>query len=230
VLDRLFVGEAIAAETKEHVKGCERCGARMGEREAAAAAFAKDAGLDVLVGRTARRTGMPVWRKVSIAGGAVAAAAVVALVVIPRERAAPTGDGIRTKGGRVSLGLVVKHLDGKIEEATPPVQLSPGESIEFEVSARTAGYVAVYDVDRSGSSVFVQPRRIEAGPRQLLDGSIVLDDVLGKERIFAILCEAPIDLDAVKAVDAERTVELALPAGCEQASVLIEKVAKTDQR
>jgi hypothetical protein len=226
----LFVGEVIADPAREHVKTCERCVGRIGEREAAAAVFAKEAGLDVLVGRTVRRTGMPVWRKVSIAGGAVAAAAVLALLLIPREHAAKVGDGVRIKGGRVSLGLVVKHLDGRIEAAVPPVRLSPGEAIEFEISARSAGYAAVVDVDQTGSSVYAQLRRIEAGPRQLLDGSIVLDDALGKERIFAILCDGPIDLSVVKAMNAERTVELALPAGCDQTSIVIDKVPAADPR
>jgi hypothetical protein len=230
VLDRLFVGEAIAPEAREHVKECERCVGRIGEREAAAAVFAKEAGFEVLVERSVRRTRMPVWRKVSIAGGAVAAAAALVLLLIPRERAAQNGDGVRTKGGRVSLGLVVKHLDGRIEAAVPPVRLSPGEAIEFEITARKPGFVAVYDVDHNGSSVYAQPRRIEAGPRQLLDGSIVLDESLGKERIFAVLCDGPIDLGAVKALDPEQMVELPLPAGCDQASVLIEKVPAADPR
>jgi hypothetical protein len=232
VLDRHFVGELTDASLTAHLAGCARCTERIAERERLAASFASDVGLDVLVGAAARTVRRNRLRPVLIGAGALAAAAAVVLVVThkPSEDDVPT---VRTKGG-LSLGLVAKHLDGRIEALTSPAQLAPGEAIEFELSTRVAGFVGVVGVDAAGViSPYVPSRRLAAGGHQMLDGSVVLDATLGAERIFAVMCETEIEMDVI--VERARSalarvggnpaqIELlALPATCSQTSFLIEK-------
>jgi hypothetical protein len=246
VLDRLFVGELADSShdgVREHVGTCVRCSGRLDDRKAAAATFASDVGLDLRVAAAARELRTPRWRTAAIAGGAIAAAAVVLLLVVPRKPAeqgqqtqvaeAPT---VRTKGG-LSLGLVAKRLDGRIESVVSPAALSAGEAIQFEISTQSAGFVAVVGVDAAGVvSPYATSRRIEAGSRQLLDGSIVLDDTPGSERIIAVMCQTEVDMHAI--VDGAtaalaqaggnpaRIESVGVPATCSQASFLIEKKAR----
>jgi hypothetical protein len=231
VLDRHFVGELTDDAIGAHVTSCQRCTGRVEERTRLAASFATDVGLDVLVGAAARTVRRSRLRPALISAGALAAAAAVLFVVVRKPTTeAPT---VRTKGG-LALGLVAKHLDGRIEPLTSPAKLAPGEAIEFEISSQSAGFVGVIGVDAAGVvSPYAPARRLPAGSHQMLEGSIVLDATLGAERIFAVQCETEIEMDMI--VDRARSalarvggnpaqIELlALPATCSQASFLIEK-------
>jgi hypothetical protein len=241
VLDRLVVGELADTthdDVREHVATCERCTGRVGERKASAATFASDVGLDLRVAATERRVRVPRWRGAAIAAGVAVAAAAVVLLVLPRWGVEKVGEAptARTKGG-LSLGLVAKRHDGRIESVSQPAALSPGEAIEFEISTQSAGFVAVVSVDSAGVvSPYAASRPVGAGSRQMLDGSIVLDDTLGPERIFAVLCQTEIEMDALEAGaktalgraggDPVRIETLGVPAGCAETSFVIEKSAR----
>lgn len=242
VLDRLVVGE-LADSThdgvRDHVATCARCTGRVDERKAIAATFASSVGLELRVAAAQRAVRAPRRRAWVAAAGAVAAAAVVLLVVLRRpDGHVPQETGIRTKGG-LSLGLVAKRLDGTIESVTSPATLAPGEAIELEITTKTAGFVAVVSVDAAGVvSTYAAPRRLEAGARQLLDGSIVLDETLGMERLFAVECPAafaiePVEEAARRALGAAGgdpgLVETLGVAGCSEAAFSIRK-ARRDVR
>ncbi len=242
VLDRLVVGELADSAhdgVRDHVSGCARCTGRLDERKAIAATFASDVGLEMRVAAAQRAVGGPRRRATWIAAaGAVAAAAVVLIVVVRRPQGGEEQGGtpgIRTKGG-LSLGLVAKHLDGQIESVTSPATLAPGEAIELEISTKTAGFVAVVSVDAAGVvSTYAAPQRLEAGARQLLDGSIVLDETLGVERLFAVECPATFAIEPVVAAargklaaaggDPAR-VDVIGVEGCSEASFSIRKAAR----
>ncbi len=232
VLDRLFVGELTDVTIHAHVASCARCTGRIGERKTVASTFARDVGLDLLVGQAAR-TVRPRARTLLVSAGALAAAAAIVFVVTRKTSEEPT---VRTKGG-LALGLIAKRLDGRIESLTSPAELAPGEAIELEISTQSAGFVSVVGADAAGViSRYAPTRRLPAGGQQLLDGSIVLDATLGPERIFAVMCETEIEMDVI--VDRARSAlarvggnpaqieMLALPATCSQTSFLIEKKAR----
>jgi len=238
VLDRLAVGELAGARhepIRVHVTSCVRCTGRMDARAVAAMTFVADVGLDVRVAATARAVdavrSARARRAALIAAGAVAAAVAIVLS-IPRERAEEASH-VRTKGG-LSLGLVAKRLDGRIESLTSPAQLAPGEAIELTISTESAGFVVVVGVDAAGViSPYAPARHLAPGPHQLLDGSIVLDATLGPERIFAVSCDTEIETEVVAewarlalaraGGNPARIDALALPAACTQASFSIEK-------
>lgn len=243
-LDRLFVGELDDAAVRAHVESCTRCTARVDERKALSATFASDVGLDVRVAATARALGSKrSWRVAASVAGAAAAAAVV-FVVSPRgpdapaaieESEAPT---VRRKGG-VSMGLVARHLDGRIETLTSPAELAPGEAIQFQISTGSSGFLGIVGVDSAQVVTPYAPAHlgpalpVAAGRDQLLDGSIVLDETLGPERIFAILCKDELSMETIVAGARSALTRagsnpaqldvLPVPEACVQTSFLIEK-------
>jgi hypothetical protein len=86
----------------------------------------------------------------------------------------------------------------------------PGDSIEFEVRAGAAGFVAVVSRDPRGEVTVYYPFGGHAAapydPRSpILPGAIALDDVLGRETVWAIWRDKPFDLALiVQAVHAGR--------------------------
>jgi hypothetical protein len=222
VLDRLVVGELAESShdgVRDHVSACARCTGRVDERKAIAATFASDVGLDLRVAAVQRAVGGPRRRATWLAAaGAVAAAAVLLLVIVRRPDGGGATEqgatpGIRTKGG-LSLGIIVKHGDGAIESMSSPAHVVPGEAIELEVSTHDAGTLVIAGVDAAGViTPYVPARHIDAGSRQLLDGSIVLDDTLGSERIVAVLCSLPATSETTDAAVARARTSLMAAGG-----------------
>ena len=147
-------------------------------------------------------------------------------------------DGARTKGGDVTLALIVRHGDGRTERVLPGgARLRPGEAIRFELSTRRAGYVGVVGIDAARAVTAYAPATgalpaLAAGRAQLLDGSVVLDETLGAERIVAAVCAAPRPIDELVAA-ARRALARAggdprrvetIGSGCDEAVFTIEKV------
>jgi anti-sigma factor RsiW len=163
---------------------------------------------------------------------AVAAFAIVALVS-PR-------DGERTKGQPWWLGVIARHPDGVLERVGPHGRLSPGDHLRFEVRGEPrGGYVSIISLDGSGAvSAFVPAGgvalRVSGERKQLLDGAVVLDGVLGAERIMYLACPAarPVG-EIVAAARAALTRAEGDPArvgdlgtGCFEGSFWIQKVAR----
>jgi hypothetical protein len=241
VLDRFVVGElGDSSGVRDHVSACTRCTGRVDERKAIAATFASDVGLELRVAAVQRAVGGPRRRATWLAAAGAVAAAAIALIVIVRRPGTEQGaatDGIRTKGG-LSLGIVVKHGDGAIENMSSPAHVAPGEAIEFEVSTHDAGTLVIVGVDSAGVvSPYVPARHIDAGSRQLLDGSVVLDDTLGSERLVALLCALPATSATTDAAVARaRTTLMAAGGepvrmqtlavtGCRETSFVLDKAA-----
>jgi hypothetical protein len=117
--------------------------------------------------------------------------------------------------------------------------VAPGDAIRFEVSTGEPGYLAIVGADSAREVTAYFPAGAEAqaigrGPKQLLDGSIILDETLGPERITAVLCKDPLTvarlIDATKQAleraggDPLKLGEPELP--CHKASFVIEKRAR----
>lgn len=245
-LDRLVVGELVHDHAiLAHVEHCSVCTDRVADRERCVSAFAGEVPVTTLVAATDRKLRAARRRKL-LTSAAVGALAVicVALVWRPSDRdaaheitAEDQGDIVRRKGG-LSMKVMAKRADGSVSYVVSPATLAPGDAIQFAVTTDRPGHLAIVGVDAAGAiTPYVPvasgaPLRLPAGADQQLDGSIVLDDTPGFERIFAVLCdhsfEMPALLDrarsALAAANGEPSrVELAVRAGCLQTSFLVEK-------
>jgi hypothetical protein len=237
-LDRLRIGElGPTSDLAIHVNGCARCAARLAALRADARPFTDD----LLVARLAaavraqaraqarargRRLAMPLW------SGGLAAAALLLLYVHVRP---PTSPSLRSKG-RGALELVVRHADGRVEPVVAKTLLHAGESVRFIVSTDEGGYLAIVGVDARKVVTAYHPatgqaRPIAAGPRQLVDGSVILDDAPGAERMIAVVCARPLSVDAITSAARQALVRAdgdprrmgALALDCRQLSFVIEK-------
>src|SRR5262249_49944343 len=140
-------------------------------------------------------------RRPMVWGGALATlAAAAALVLLVR---APEEPAFRTKGG-LQLQLIARRANGRVEAILPGGELAPGEALRFRVTSRAAGCVCVSVLDSARVvSAYVpaegQALAFPATRERLLDGSIILDETLGPERVVAVLCKQPIAVAEVVA-------------------------------
>jgi hypothetical protein len=236
-LDRRLAGELQGRETRDaeaHLEACSDCRVRQRAIEAESAAFG--GALPAALAVRAKAHG-PRLRWIWAGAGALAAAGLAAIVlaVLPRE---PEELGVRLKGG-FSLSVFARHSDGRVERLLPQARLRPGAQIRFEVSTPGEGYLAIVGIDRAGAVTAYHPAGgdavpVAAGSNRLLDGSIVLDDTVGAERVVAVFCAARRSTAEVVAAgrealqrargDPARLGSLRLP--CAQSSLLFEKIAR----
>lgn len=227
-LDRFLAAElspAEAAEVRGHLDGCARCAAALAGLEAA-----RDSAhlppLQVVpldgpaaplpsVARQARR------RVMATLVGGLAAAAALLLVVRPEAPAE------RAKGrpGALGLGVYVLH-DGAVRRAGPGEVLAPGDALRFAVTAPGPGYVAVLSLDPAGKASVYYPaggraEPVAPGAREAevaLPLATRLDATVGEERLYALFCEGPVELEPVRAAlegAGRREGEPPAPAGCQ---------------
>jgi hypothetical protein len=226
-LDRLLAGEP--GPRWEHVNSCSRCRVRLEQLKQASRA--SEAFILDGIQRTRRR----LWARRAGVATSLAVAATL-LFVMARVRPLPqSSDGERVKGAPLSLGVYVRRGSGVVVAAQSPAAVAPGEQIRFEVTSGRPGYLGIVGLDAAGAitpyvSSGARLRRLGSG-RLLLDGSILLDDTLGAERLIAVWCEEDRPTRELVAAaraaleradrDAARVGALALD--CDQATFLLEK-------
>jgi hypothetical protein len=235
-LDRLVAGELSAVEGSAlatHLTGCDSCANRLRAHRQEAVAFGEEVWLEGLARRTERAVRRRPFARVAAWSGAIAiAAALLVWIRLPEH-----GSIERRKGGTV-LEVIARKADGRIERLLPGAPVRPGESMRFRLSSDREGSFALLGLDAAGG---VTPylsdgsgtRPLRKGT-QLLEGSIIADDTLGPERVFAVICDQAMPIDRV--VDAGRRAlreaggdprKLSkLDLACRQSSFLIEKVVK----
>ena len=192
-LDRLVMGEVERhAPAVVHLDTCATCRARLTELEAASRPFLSEP--------RARRSPAPrARRRWAWLGATTALAGAAAFALWTR----PTAERTRFKGGPV-LEVIVSHGDGRVESISPGAALAPNDAIRFRLSTQTAGFLSIVGLDAAGHVTPYAPTTgaalaVPAGKGQLLDGSIILDDTPGVERIMALVCERPMAVEAVVA-------------------------------
>jgi len=209
---------------REHLSACSACSARFAElgafRDEVAATLPK---FSELVARSPRRPHAARSRGGWI-GAALAAAASVAIWVgqAPSERL-PT-EQTRAKGS-AHLGFYVKR-SGQVFQGGPGELLRPGDAIEFSYEAPAHGYLAVLSRDGAGHASIYFPtgsraQALAPGPH-LLAQSTTLDAVLGRELLYALWCEAPVELEPIRSV-LESSREPPLAPGCRVETLEVEK-------
>lgn len=144
----------------------------------------------------------PSWvRKWWPAAALVTALAAVPLVVLQGPGETST---TRTKGLAPALELYVDDPSGP-RRAEDGVHLGEGDAIQFKYRADGHAYLFVLSVDEAGRisplypDVPTESIAVEPDGTNVLEGSIILDDVVGAERIFAVFSKAPLafgDLEA----------------------------------
>ena len=215
-----------------HLEGCENCRERLVEWEQADEKFSREvfpATEEKVVERLSEsRSGF--IRLFTYPRLAAAAAAVLALVLAvtlwhPGEREA-TYIGIK---GTLGLEVYCQRAD-QVFRVNPGDRLLPEDRIRFAVSTPGPGQVMIVSVDQQGEvSLFCPAGPVEGG-RTELEGSTILDESKGAERIFAVFSEESLDFGAVESAVArglEETGDVAklqkLPLELAQNSLLIQK-------
>jgi hypothetical protein len=229
-IDRLLVGEIEdggRTSALEHMASCSRCGARYRQLEAERSEFSAASppfSPPAAPPAPARR---PRVRAVALgAAGALATAAMVLVLCRPVPPSSPV-DHVRAKGG-IRLGFYLKRgervIEGRSGDST-----HPGDAVRFTYTAFTPGYLMVVSRDGSGHVSAYYPDAGEAAPvgaaeGELLPGSIILDDVLGREVVYGILCAAPVPVArAVEAVERSADDPSLSIAGCTTDRLILEK-------
>ncbi len=178
------------------------------------------------------------WQLAWRPAGLLAAAAMIVALMLFSIQHLPEDPDTRMKGSGIELGLFV--MEGSEAKITDPSQLRhPGDRIQFHLTAPAGGYLHLLGIDEAGvlSVYFPRPgaahESYPGGAARPVPGSVILDDTLGRERVFVLICAeamAPDELLArVRSLsgDPQQLLEAQeLDLDCRQASVLITKEAK----
>jgi anti-sigma factor RsiW len=203
-----------------HLSTCERCQRRHDAIEAETEAFLeKHPRLVLPAGRPVSRV-VPLrpkrgrWLAWASGGAALAAAATFALVLRPP---APKGDGgslaadqpglVRTKGSSY-IRFFVKHGD-QVRRGGDEQVVHVGDQLRFTLTSDRPQQVAILSLDAARVASTYYPRgdqsaAVGAVRDQVVDSSVLLDQTLGKEQIWGIFCEAPFELEPLRAALSQR--------------------------
>jgi hypothetical protein len=234
--DRLLAGELGPEERKPidgHVQGCGPCQNRFLKLQAQHEEFPQKVWISGLAMQVLRGNQRRKLHKV-MAIAATVAMCVVGVSVL--QRAGPSQDGIRPKGEGPKLEVFARHDDGRVEEVAPGAALAPGTALRFRITTKAAGFVGVVGLDNAGVVSGYYPEQgpllpVSGASQQMLDGSVILDDTPGVERLFAVLCEEQLDVSelvqaattALQTNGDDPSAVRRLGVKCEQATFLFSK-------
>lgn len=175
-----------------HLQDCTACARRIRENERIERYFEREV---LPVTSAAVRAAAVAPRRfghLQLACAALAACLlVVATIGLVRSRDALT---LTYKG----IGLEVYCLrGGAVLRLNDGDRLRPDDRLRFAVTAPSAGYLMIVSRGATGLERYFPPegpaaRQIESG-RTELEGSVILDDAPGEERIVALFGAAPFD-------------------------------------
>jgi hypothetical protein len=208
--DQLLNGELpdeLAA--RAHLASCRQCEARLAEHVGERAAFS-------LPFRRRRRFPAP-----PLAVIAALAAVVVGFFII-RPRPEDAG-GTRAKG-RSTIGFYVQH-GGVVRAGAAGEIVVPGDALEFTATTDRPSWLAIISIDGARNASVYYPAGADAaavapGRDQVLPLSVILDEVVGAERIYGIFCDAPFPVARARDIAADGAP---LPAGCVVDDLTIDK-------
>jgi hypothetical protein len=202
-LDQLITGDDKGTpherECRAHLAQCRACVDRFARLEREAAVFRA---AHPRLGSAPRR--VPSRRSRWIAGMLTVAGAVAAIALFR----APAPSEVRLKGGAIDLEVFAKGRGAAVAPLLAGGAVHPGDALRFRLTAHRAGYAGIVSVDgaRRAQSYGVAGEwlyPVAANEPVLLDGSIVLDGVLGREELLVFLCRGRLATDRlVRAVQA----------------------------
>jgi hypothetical protein len=226
-VDRLLADELDPADhraAQAHVGSCARCSARVAELDGDRARY-RLAPPPFPAHRERRSARWGRWRPWLVPVGAIAAAAGLVLLLRPGGRSPMTEDATHVKGS-IRLGFYVKRGDS-VHTARSGDVVHPGEAVRFTYTTRTPGYLALVSRDGSGEVSVYYPDEPAAAPLppaedEPLPGSIVLDDALGFEAVYAVFCSEPPAVTSLVA-QLRRGQDLVTIPGCSVDKAILEK-------
>lgn len=125
----------------------------------------------------------------------LAAAAAALLVFFVRPPVEPES----SVKGSVVLTVFRQRGDDPVERLENGATVRPGDHVRFSITAPTDGFVAVISRDGAGKVSTYHPfGSQQAAPHKakepLLQSAIALDDVRGRERVWAVFSEKPFEI------------------------------------
>jgi hypothetical protein len=212
-----------------HLEGCEKCRKRLMEWEQAEDKFQKEvfpATEEKVVERlSGSRSGFFTYPRLAAAAAVVLAVVLAVALWRPADREA-TYIGIK---GTLGLEVYCQRAD-QVFRVNPGERLLAEDRIRFAVSTPGPGQVMIVSVDQQGEVSLFYPAGPVEGGRVELEGSTILDESKGPERIFAVFSGGDLDFGAVESAVArglEETGDVVklqrLPLELVQNSLLIQK-------
>ena len=214
---------------RTHVDSCARCR----ERRSAISAVPSLAP-DPAVWRPLLASTNAARRRRLLGGSGLAAVAAAAAIFTVVATQGPPPPEDRVKGPLVLTLHIKRAASGAIDVVDGEGRIGPGDEMRFALVAPAAGYAVVLGLDAKPSVTVYAPAAATAGGSVVLDGSIVADATAGAERVVAILCDAPVDPEtlraraqaALTAAGGNPEAVTSLASGCREASVLLRKEAR----
>jgi hypothetical protein len=181
-------------EPPAHVAKCAHCREAVEQLRAEATRFASHVlprTLPAVEARLAPRR-MAWWR----AAACAAVAAAVLMWLATRHDLPPAGQPVIAAKGEPALHLVARRTVGgqdRVFGVEPGTELAAGDAVRIVLDGAAGHHLLVISVDRAGQISVYYPyggeasAQIEPRDHVVLDGSIVLDDAPGPERIWAVV-------------------------------------------
>jgi len=134
--------------------------------------------------------------------------------------------GERVKGSE-QIAFFLKRGD-RIQRGAREQRVQPGDKLRFVYTAPRARYLAILSLDSARQASVFYPagdlaERIEPGVDVALPSAVELDAALGEERVYALFCDSPVELGALRAELVARGSEFAAPGGCVMDEVVLSK-------
>jgi hypothetical protein len=123
-------------------------------------------------------------------------AVIMVVVAIPWR---PAEEATHFKGGGAALRLYYARGTAEARPLDPGLELRPGDILRFGVVGAKGRHAFVASVDERGSFSRYYPPDAGGGPLpaggdlQLLPGSVVLDETVGREWIVLLLSGRPLE-------------------------------------
>jgi hypothetical protein len=197
--DRLLAGElesSDAEQLEQHAASCARCGAVFAEIKRGYEAFAP--GLPEAVAQhvqqRARSARSRTWTRALVP--ALAAASVLLAFLAWPARDDSRLETVRLKG--TQLKFYVLH-EGVVRQGADGERVQPGDHVEFAYASERDAYLAIVSIDAARKASVYYARAGRAAPmpaarRAVLEESTLLDDTLGPETVYALVCAEPIEV------------------------------------
>jgi hypothetical protein len=195
-IDLFLADNSLLSQDKQaHLKKCRTCSARLTKMQEDSRLFAEKVDLvNLSVGTLENiQTTKPkrAFFMLPVVAGIMSVFVVLATLFIIENF---NDDKTRLKSGP-SFGFMVKRkIDGQVQIGERKAAYRKGDLLRFYTSSSQPLYFSIYDVESSGEvSVFLPFVKrhavgIEAGTKNFIEGSIVLDDSLGKEYLVGVFC------------------------------------------
>lgn len=158
----------------------------------------------------------------------------------PDAHLQPT-DVVRRKAATFRLDVFV-HNGEQARLAIEGEEVYPGERVGFQISASRAGYLLVAGRDEASNTYLGYPQDLEGqallmegvvmGQPLKLDQALLLDDVLGTEKIAAMYCTHPFSFEEIEPLLTHEARHPAPPLreGCVMQTLTLHKIAPPTDR